>query len=138
MAGDVDRAVEAVWRVEGARIVAALARMTGDLGFAEDVAQEAVAEALGAWREQGIPDNTGAWITAVAKRRVIDAWRRRERLDERHRDIARGLREATELEWEPIGDDLLRLIFTACHPALSRESQVALTLRGVGRVRRGR
>ncbi|MCT9820195.1 sigma-70 family RNA polymerase sigma factor [Microbacterium sp. W1N] len=132
IAGDVDRAVEAVWRVEGARIVAALARMTGDLGFAEDVAQEACVEALGSWREHGVPANTGAWITAVAKRRVIDAWRRRERLDERHRTIAHELREATDLDWEPIDDDLLRLVFTACHPALSRESQVALTLRVVG------
>lgn len=129
---DAARAVDAVWRIEGARIVAALARMTGDLGFAEDVAQEAVAEALASWPENGIPANTGAWLTAVAKRRVIDAWRRRERLDERHRAIAHDLAEAVEDEWEPIDDDLLRLVFTACHPALSRESQVALTLRVVG------
>lgn len=129
---DAARAVDAVWRIEGARIVAALARMTGDLGFAEDVAQEAVAEALASWPEHGIPANTGAWLTAVAKRRVIDAWRRRERLDERHRAIAHDLAEAIEDVWEPIDDDLMRLVFTACHPALSRESQVALTLRVVG------
>lgn len=132
MPADAARAVDAVWRIEGARIVAALARMTGDLGFAEDVAQEAVAEALASWPENGIPANTGAWLTAVAKRRVIDAWRRRERLDERHRAIAHDLAEAGEDAWEPIDDDLLRLVFTACHPALSRESQVALTLRVVG------
>ncbi len=129
---DIPRAVEAVWRIEGARIVATLAKMTGDLGLAEDVAQEAVAEALASWPAQGVPANTGAWLTAVAKRRVIDAWRRRERLDERHRAIARELSEAAEDEWMPIDDDLLRLVFTACHPALSRESQIALTLRAVG------
>lgn len=129
---DVSRAVEAVWRIEGARIVATLAKMTGDLGLAEDVAQEAMAEALASWPEHGVPANTGAWLTAVAKRRVIDAWRRRERLDERHRAIAHDLSEAAEDEWMPIDDDLLRLVFTACHPALSRESQIALTLRVVG------
>ncbi|GAA3902363.1 sigma-70 family RNA polymerase sigma factor [Microbacterium invictum] len=129
---DVSRAVEAVWRIEGARIIATLAKMTGDLGLAEDVAQEAVAEALAAWPEHGVPANTGAWLTTVAKRRVIDAWRRRERLDERHRTIAHALSEATEDEWMPIEDDLLRLVFTACHPTLSRESQIALTLRVVG------
>lgn len=132
MPADATRAVDAVWRIEGARIVAALARMTGDLGFAEDVAQEAVAEALASWPEHGIPANTGAWLTAVAKRRVIDAWRRRERLDERHRALAHDLSGVAEDVWEPIDDDLLRLVFTACHPALSRESQVALTLRVVG------
>lgn len=132
MALDVHRAVEAVWRIEGARIVAALAKTTGDFGLAEDVAQEALAEALQTWPEQGVPSNAGAWLTAVAKRRAIDAWRRRARLDERHREIAHGLAEASDLDWQPIDDDLLRLVFTACHPALSRESQVALTLRVVG------
>lgn len=132
MSLDVTRAVEAVWRIEGARIVATLARMTGDLGLAEDVAQEAVAEALSSWPSSGIPTNTGGWLTAVAKRRVIDAWRRRERLDDRYTAIAHDLSNATEDAWEPIDDDLLRLVFTACHPALSRESQVALTLRVVG------
>jgi len=128
----VDRAVEAAWRIEGPRIVAALARMTGDFAQAEDVAQEALAEALVSWRSTGIPRNTGAWLTATAKRRAIDAWRRRERLDERHRALAQELSETVEQDWEPIEDDLLRLIFTACHPALSRESQIALTLRVVG------
>jgi len=132
MSLDVQRAVEAVWRIEGPRIVASLAKMTGDLGQAEDVAQEALAEALVSWPAHGVPVNTGAWLTATAKRRAIDAWRRRERLDERHRLLAHELAESGEDAWEPIDDDLLRLVFTACHPALSRESQVALTLRIVG------
>ena len=128
---DTRRTVEAVWRIEGLRIVASVAKMTGDLGLAEDVAQEALLEALGSWPSSGIPSNPGAWLTAVAKRRVIDAWRRRERLDERYAAIAHTLDEATDDEWQPIDDDVMRLIFTACHPALSRESQVALTLRVV-------
>jgi RNA polymerase sigma factor (sigma-70 family) len=128
---DTRRTVEAVWRIEGLRIVASVAKMTGDLGLAEDVAQEALLEALGSWPRDGIPSNPGAWLTAVAKRRVIDAWRRRERLDQRYAAIGHTLEEATDDEWRPIDDDVLRLIFTACHPALSRESQVALTLRVV-------
>ena len=128
---DTRRTVEAVWRIEGLRIVASVAKMTGDLGLAEDVAQEALLEALGSWPRDGIPSNPGAWLTAVAKRRVIDAWRRRERLDERYTAIAHTLDEATDDEWQPIDDDVMLLIFTACHPALSRESQVALTLRVV-------
>lgn len=128
---DTRRTVEAVWRIEGLRIVASVAKMTGDLGLAEDVAQEALLEALGSWPRDGIPSNPGAWLTAVAKRRVIDAWRRRERLDERYTAIAHTLDEATDDEWQPIDDDVMRLVFTACHPALSRESQVALTLRVV-------
>jgi RNA polymerase sigma factor (sigma-70 family) len=128
---DVQRRLEAVWRIEGPRITASVAKMTGDLGLAEDVTQEAVLEALAAWSGSGIPNNPGAWLTAVAKRRAIDAWRRRERLDERYAAIARTLEEASDDDWQPIADDVLRLIFTACHPALSRESQVALTLRVV-------
>jgi RNA polymerase sigma factor (sigma-70 family) len=123
--------VEAVWRIEGPRIVASVAKMTGDLGLAEDVAQDAVLEALAAWPESGVPHNPGAWLTTVAKRRAIDVWRRRERLDERYATIARTLDEASADDFNPIDDDVLRLIFTACHPALSRESQVALTLRVV-------
>ena len=126
------RRLDAVWRIEGARVVATLARMTGDVGLAEDLAQEAVADALAQWPDSGMPDNPGAWLTAVAKRKAIDAWRRRDRLDERYRAIARDLEEATDDEWQPIPDDVLRLVFTACHPVLSREAQVALTLRIVG------
>lgn len=129
---DLRRTVEAVWRIEGSRVVATLARMTGDVGLAEELAQEAVVEALQSWPEQGVPRNAGAWLTAVAKRRAIDTWRRRERLDERYRAIARDLATVGEDEWQPIDDDVLRLVFTACHPALSRQAQVALTLRVVG------
>ena len=128
---DIRRTVDAVWRIESARIVATLAKMTGDLGLAEDLAQEALVDALTQWPESGVPQNAGAWLTAVAKRKAIDAWRRRERLDERYRAIAHDLSEATDDEWQPIDDDVVRLIFTACHPVLSRESQVALTLRVV-------
>lgn len=128
-------AVEAVWRIESARIVATLTRVVGDVGLAEDLAQEAVADALAQWPATGIPVNPGAWLTAVAKRKAIDGWRRRDRLDDRYSAIARDLSEldaAANDTWEPIGDDVLRLVFVACHPALSREAQVALTLRIVG------
>lgn len=126
-----DRAVEAVWRIESARIVATLAGMTGDLGLAEDMAQGALVEALEQWPASGTPRNPGAWLTAVAKRRSIDDWRRRERLDDYYRMFVHHLAETADADWEPILDDLLRLVFTACHPALSRESQAALTLRVV-------
>lgn len=128
---DIQRTIDAVWRIESARIVATLARMTGDVGLAEDLAQEALVDALTQWPESGVPRNAGAWLTAVAKRKAIDGWRRRERLDERYRAIAHDLSETTEDEWQPIDDDVVRLVFTACHPVLSRESQVALTLRVV-------
>jgi RNA polymerase sigma factor (sigma-70 family) len=127
----IRRTVDAVWRIEGARIVATLAKMTGDVGLAEDLAQEAVVDALKQWPESGVPHNAGAWLTAVAKRRAIDGWRRRERLDDRYRGIAHDLEQASDDEWQPIDDDVLRLVFTACHPVLSREAQVALTLRVV-------
>lgn len=127
----IRRTVDAVWRIEGARIVATLAKVTGDIGLAEDLAQEAVVDALKQWPESGVPHNAGAWLTAVAKRKAIDGWRRRERLDERYRAIAHDLEQASDEEWQPIDDDVLRLVFTACHPVLSREAQVALTLRVV-------
>lgn len=132
MMPDIQGRLDAIWRIEGARIVAALAKMTGDVGLAEDLAQEALVDALRQWPESGVPRNAGAWLTAVAKRKAIDGWRRRERLDERYRSIAHDLEEAAEDEWQPIADDVLRLIFTACHPVLSREAQVSLTLRVVG------
>jgi len=128
---DVQRRLDAVWRIESARIVATLAKMTGDVGLAEDLAQEALVDALKQWPESGVPQNAGAWLTAVAKNKAIDGWRRRERLDDRYRAIAHDLSETTDDEWEPIDDDVVRLVFTACHPVLSRESQVALTLRVV-------
>lgn len=137
MTADIRRTLDAVWRMESARIVGALARMTGDIGLAEDLAQDALADALAQWPRQGIPANPGAWLTAVAKRKAIDGWRRRERLDERHRDLAHDLEldaqpEGAAGEWQPIDDDVLRLVFTACHPVLAREARVALTLRVVG------
>jgi RNA polymerase sigma factor (sigma-70 family) len=128
---DIRRTIDAVWRIESARIVATLARMTGDVGLAEDLAQEALVDALTQWPESGVPRNAGAWLTAVAKRKAIDGWRRRQRLDERYREIARDLSETADDEWQPIDDDVVRLLFIACHPVLSRESQVALTLRVV-------
>lgn len=129
---EAQRTVEAVWRIEGAQVVATLARMVGDVGLAEELAQDAVADALVQWPESGVPRNAGAWLTAVAKRKAIDGWRRRDRLDERYRAIAHQLEQAESDTWEPIVDDVLRLVFTACHPVLSRQAQVAMTLRVVG------
>ena len=135
---DARRALAAVWRIESARITATLTRFVGDVGQAEDLAQEAMLEALGQWPTEGVPDNPGAWLTAVAKRRAIDGWRRRARLDERYAAMARDLEqrggEASGDFFDPdtIDDDVLRLVFVACHPVLSREAQIALTLRIVG------
>ncbi|WBU36972.1 RNA polymerase sigma factor [Homoserinibacter sp. YIM 151385] len=138
-AASARRRVEAVWRIESARIVATLTRVTGDFGLAEDLAQEALLDALAQWPRDGVPANPGAWLTAVAKRRAIDLWRRRERLDARLAAIAHDLEEGQRRDpeaapWDPdeIQDDVLRLVFIACHPVLSREAQVALTLRVVG------
>lgn len=133
-----ERAVAAVWRIEAARIVGTLTRMVGDFGLAEDLAQEALVAALRQWPAEGVPRNPAAWLTAVAKRKAVDGWRRRERLDDRLALIAHDLEqeqaEGHELPWDPdaVDDDVLRLLFIACHPVLSREAQVALTLRVVG------
>ena len=133
------RAVAAVWRIESAKIVATLTRVVGDFGLAEDLAQEALLDALQQWPVDGVPRNGAAWLTAVAKRKAIDGWRRRERLDDRMAVLAHDLeREQAEAAdappWDPdaVDDDVLRLIFISCHPVLSREAQVALTLRVVG------
>ncbi|WP_026374255.1 RNA polymerase sigma factor [Agrococcus lahaulensis] len=132
------RSVAAVWRIESARIVATLTRFTGDFSLAEDLAQEALADALEQWPGRGAPRNGAAWLTAVAKRKAIDHWRRRERYDDRLAAIAHDLeREQDEaadaMPWDPdeIDDDVLRLVFTACHPVLSPAARVALTLRVV-------
>ena len=127
------RAVEAVWRIEAARIVATLTRFTGDFGLAEDVAQEALAAALTQWPQEGVPRNPGAWLTTTARRRAVDAFRRRERLDARLAQLASAAEEVDQ-GWDPdtIDDDVLRLILIACHPVLRREAQLALTLRVVG------
>lgn len=136
--GAAERAVAAVWRIESARIVATLTRLVGDFGLAEDLAQEALVDALRQWPADGVPRNAAAWLTAVAKRKAVDGWRRRERLDERlallAHDLEREQAESSELPWDPdaVDDDVLRLIFIACHPVLSKEAQVALTLRVVG------
>ncbi|MET0736110.1 MAG: sigma-70 family RNA polymerase sigma factor [Microbacterium sp.] len=132
------RAVEAVWRAESARIVSALTRHTGDFGWAEDLAQEALVEALAQWPDSGIPDRPGAWLLTVAKRRAIDGWRRRARWQEREpllgHDVLLAEREhPVEEAGDPdaIADDVLRLIFIACHPSLPAQARLALTLRTV-------
>jgi RNA polymerase sigma factor (sigma-70 family) len=129
--------VEAVWRIESARLVAGLARMVGDVGLAEEFAQDALLAALNKWPRSGVPDNPGAWLMATAKRRAVDHFRRGERLERKYAQLGRDLEFSAEADLDaalddPIGDDLLRLVFTACHPALPAESRVALTLRAVG------
>src|ERR671931_746139 len=134
------RAVEAVWRIESARLIAGLARMVGDVGLAEELAQEALVVALERWPESGVPDNPGAWLMATAKHRAIDLFRRNKRLERKHEELGRELEVQQELAApdleaaidDDIGDDLLRLIFIACHPVLSTEARVALTLRLLG------
>ncbi len=127
-------AVEAVWRIESARIVATLARFTGDFSLAEDLAQEALAAALVAWPRDGVPSNPAGWLLTVGRRRAIDAYRRRSALDERYTLLARDLGEEGADDWDPdrIDDDVLALMFIACHPVLSREAQLTMTLRVVG------
>jgi RNA polymerase sigma factor (sigma-70 family) len=139
-ASDTHRAIEAVWRIESARLIAGLARMVKDVGLAEELAQEALVTALERWPESGVPDNPGAWLMTTAKNRALDLLRRGKRVEDKHREIGRELdaRErdvAEELEAaldDDIGDDLLRLVFTACHPVLSTDARVALTLRLLG------
>jgi RNA polymerase sigma factor (sigma-70 family) len=144
-------AVAAVWRIESSRIVGTLARYTGDFALAEDLAQESLAEALVSWPRDGVPRNPAAWLLTVGRRRAIDFFRRRSALDDRYAALARQLGEGgvasgqpegpaagggpdPGLLWDPdrIDDDVLALMFTACHPVLSREAQVALTLRVLG------
>jgi RNA polymerase sigma factor (sigma-70 family) len=130
-------AIEAVWRIESPRLIAGLARITGDVGAAEELAQDALVIALEQWPTQGVPDGPGAWLMATAKHRAIDLVRRRARYDQKLQEIGRDLESRPELSGEPdvdamddsIGDDLLRLIFIACHPVLSPEARAALTLR---------
>jgi RNA polymerase sigma factor (sigma-70 family) len=127
--------VDAVWRMEAAKIVATLTRVLGDVGLAEDLAQEALIDALTQWPQTGVPRNAGAWLTTVAKRKAIDQWRRQDRLDAKYATMARELEtQLDEPAWDPdrIDDDVLRLLFVSAHPVLSREGQIALTLRVVG------
>lgn len=131
-------AVAAVWRIESARIVATLARHTGDFSLAEDLAQEALAEALVAWPRDGVPRNPFGWLVTVGRRRAIDAFRRSSALDQRYADLARDLEHDAsaggDVLWDPdvVEDDQLALVFIACHPVLSAEASVALTLRVIG------
>jgi RNA polymerase sigma factor (sigma-70 family) len=136
---DAHRAIEAVWRIESARLIAGLARIVGDVGLAEDLAQDALVAALEQWPESGVPDNPGAWLMATAKHRAIDQLRRRKMLDRKHEELGYDIAElqATAPDFDAaiddqIGDDLLRLIFTACHPVLTTEARTALTLRLLG------
>jgi RNA polymerase sigma factor (sigma-70 family) len=133
-------AIDAVWRIESARLIAGLARMVGDVGLAEDLAQDALVVALEQWPASGVPDNPGAWLMATAKHRAIDQLRRRKMLDRKHEHLGRELEErqvspesdlAAAID-DHVGDDLLRLIFTTCHPVLTTEARVALTLRLLG------
>ncbi|MFT2817066.1 RNA polymerase sigma factor [Leifsonia sp. A12D58] len=134
---DARRAVEVVWRMESARIVGALARYTGEFSLAEDLAQEALAEALVSWAVDGIPAEPVGWLLTVGRRRAIDTFRRRAGRDERYRLLARDLDEGLPgadalFNVDAIDDDVLALMFTSCHPVLSKESRIALTLRVVG------
>jgi RNA polymerase sigma-70 factor, ECF subfamily len=137
---DTHRAVDAVWRIESAKLIAGLARMVRDVGVAEDLAQDALVAALEQWPESGVPDNPGAWLMATAKRRAIDLLRRGPMLERKHAELGRELEAKQETAVpdlvaaldDNIGDDLLRLVFTACHPVLSTEARVALTLRLLG------
>jgi len=133
------RTIEAVWRIESARVIAGLTRLTRDVGLAEDLAQEALVAALEQWPQSGVPDNPTAWLTATAKRRAIDLFRRNAVAERKHEELARELealeQTAPDLDStldNTISDDLLRLVFIACHPILPTESRAALTLRLLG------
>jgi RNA polymerase sigma-70 factor, ECF subfamily len=136
---EVRRRIDTVWRMESARIIAGLARMVRDVGLAEDLAQDALVAALEQWPAGGVPDNPGAWLMTVAKRRAVDHLRRRQRQERLQDELGRARQAAAEPSGvqveaaaEDIGDDLLRLIFTTCHPVLSTDARVALTLRLLG------
>ncbi len=137
---DAHRAIDAVWRIESARLIAGLARIVRDVGLAEDLAQDALVAALEKWPESGVPDNPGAWLMATAKHRAIDHMRRDSLLQRKHEQLGYDLeaqieRAVPDLDAQlddHVGDDLLRLVFTACHPVLSTEARVALTLRLLG------
>jgi RNA polymerase sigma factor (sigma-70 family) len=139
-ASDTHRAIDAVWRIESAKLIAGLTRMVRDVGLAEDLAQDALVAALERWPETGVPDNPGAWLMATAKHRAIDTFRRSERIERKHEELGHELEsrretmvgELDEAIDDDIGDDLLRLVFMSCHPVLSREARTALTLRLLG------
>jgi RNA polymerase sigma-70 factor (ECF subfamily) len=134
-----NHAIDAVWRIESARLIAGLTRMVRDVGLAEDLAQDALVAALEQWPDSGVPDNPGAWLMATAKHRAIDRLRRRQMLDRKHEELGREF-EAREMAVpdleaavdDEVGDDMLRLMFISCHPVLSTEARIALTLRLLG------
>src|SRR5947207_2015176 len=140
-ATDTHQAIDAVWRIQSPRLIAGLTRIVRDIGVAEDLAQDALVAALEQWPESGVPDNPGAWLMATAKHRAIDRLRHSEMADRKHEELARDLVTLGAASVEPdlaaevddqIGDDLLSLVFTACHPVLSAEARAALTLRLLG------
>src|SRR5215813_13712201 len=139
-ASDVHRAIDAVWRIESARVIAGLTRIVRDVGLAEELAQDALVVALEKWPESGIPDNPNAWLMATAKHRALDHFRRNKLLQRKHEEIGRELKSKQEsalANFEisdngDIQDDLLRLVFISCHPILSTDARVALTLRLLG------
>ncbi|GAA1824060.1 RNA polymerase sigma factor [Planosporangium flavigriseum] len=135
---DTYRVIDAVWRIESAKLIAGLARIVRDVGLAEDLAQDALVAALEQWPESGVPDKPGGWLMAVAKRRAVDALRRSATLDRKHEQLGRELESRQQMDDldaaidDDVGDDLLRLMFVACHPVLAAEARVALTLRLLG------
>src|SRR5437868_1720509 len=138
---DTHQAIYAVWRIESPRLIAGLTRIVRDIGVAEDLAQDALVAALEQWPESGVPDKPGAWLMATAKHRAIDYFRRAQRLERKHEALGRELElqqelavpdDAAALDEDDVGDDLLRLVFISCHPVLSTEARVALTLRLLG------
>src|SRR5437763_9058138 len=139
-ASDTHRTIDAVWRIESARLIAGLARIVRDVGLAEELAQDALVAALEQWPRAGVPNNPAAWLMATAKHRAIDALRRRTLLEKKHDELGREIEsEQRTIEAElnaalddPVRDDLLRFMFIACHPVLSTEARVALTLRLIG------
>src|SRR5207249_9612637 len=139
-ATDTHRAIDAVWRIESPRLIAGLARFVRDVGVAEDLAQDALVAALEQWPKEGVPRNPGAWLMAVGKRRAVDRLRRNKVLERKQEELGRDLevrQKATAPELDRavddgIEDDLLRLVFTTCHPLLSKEARTALTLRMLG------
>ncbi len=139
-ASETHRAIEAVWRIESARLIASLARIVRDVGLAEELAQDALVAALEQWPESGVPDRPGAWLMATAKHRAIDRLRRSKMLERKHEELGREIERDAEAAApdldaaidDPVGDDLLSLVFTTCHPVLSTEARVALTLRLLG------
>jgi RNA polymerase sigma-70 factor (ECF subfamily) len=139
-ATDTHGAIDAVWRIESAKVIAGLTRIVGDVGLAEDLAQDALVAALERWPESGVPDNPGAWLMATAKHRAIDQLRRKTMLERKHEELGYELEAQQEMAVpdldaaidDHVGDDVLRLMFMSCHPVLSTEAQVALTLRLLG------